>query len=136
MLSNSELYGKSQSFWRVYAGKLTWAFIMVFLLIFPLFVDGTGYAKITEAKYHFFVWTTSIYLGLIFLGYIAALLMGEVKFPSLKQVFKNSSLTQKAITAFLLAVMASFGIGQNTFLLSIVYLSVAGPLTMPLPVWL
>ncbi len=53
MLSNSELYGKSQSFWRVYSEKLTWTFIMVFLLIFPLFVDGTGYAKITEAKYHF-----------------------------------------------------------------------------------
>lgn len=84
MLSNSELYGKSQPFWRVYSEKLTWAFIMVFLLIFPLFVDGTGYAKITEAKYHFFVWATSIYLGLIFLGYIAALLMGEVKFLSLK----------------------------------------------------
>ena len=107
MLSNSELYGKSQPFWRVYSEKLTWAFIMVFLLIFPLFVDGTGYAKITEAKYHFFVWATSIYLGLIFLGYIAALLMGEVKFLSLKQVFKNSSLTQKAITAFLLVVMVS-----------------------------
>lgn len=107
MLSNSELYGKSQSFWRVYSEKLTWTFIMVFLLIFPLFVDGTGYAKITEAKYHFFVWTTSIYLGLIFLGYIAALLMGEVKFPSLKQVFKSSSLTHKAITAFLLVVMVS-----------------------------
>ena len=107
MLSNSELYGKSQSFWKAYSEKLTWAFIMVFLLIFPLFVDGTGYAKITEAKYHFFVWTTSIYLGLIFLGYIAALLMGEVKFPSLKQVFKNSSLTQKTIAAFLLVVMVS-----------------------------
>ena len=61
MLSNSEPYGKSQSFWKAYSEKLTWAFIMIFLLIFPLFVDGTGYAKITEAKYHFFVWTTSIY---------------------------------------------------------------------------
>jgi len=107
MLSKAIVYDKSKPFWNGYSQKLTWLFIMIFMVVFPLFVDSTGYVKLTEAKYHFFVWVTSTYLVLMLLGYIVALIKRDTKFPSVRNIIKEASFTQKALVAFLISVLIS-----------------------------
>ena len=47
--------------------KITEVYIVVMIMLFPLLVDSTGFFRILEAKYSYFLIINTIYISVLFI---------------------------------------------------------------------
>ncbi|MEG1548598.1 MAG: O-antigen ligase family protein [Clostridia bacterium] len=93
--------------WNGWAHYLTWLYIMLYVLIFPIILDQSKYLKLTGGKFNFFFYSTVIYLVLMGFRRLTALITGEQGLVSPKYIWQNSSLTQKAMVAYIFIAIIS-----------------------------
>ena len=92
--------------WSNWAAVCTKAYAVV-LLLFPLYMDATKYVSLTRGKLRFFAAATLLYATLLLLRYLSDWIGRTVRPGRVSALWMGSSITQKAMVLFVLAMCVS-----------------------------
>ena len=86
---------------------LTRGFLYLALSLYLLYAGSGGYGSIQTAKFSLFIILFGGYLALMALCTAELLVVGRLKLPPIKTVFRSSTPTQRAVVLFWLATTAA-----------------------------